>query len=505
MSANGSVGPDGAASPGGAPGAAAPGGADGAGGATDQTLDWARSAELTPFEVLMWRAEADPAMRSTVVMVEVFDQEPDWERFAAAIEWSTRMVPRFRERIVAPLGGLGTPYWALDPGFDLHYHLRRVRLAEGSHAALLELAEQTAMTPLDPARPPWEAVLVGGLDGGRAALLLKLTHVLSDGMGLAQLLGGLHSRTREPTPDKPQPPAPVARPEGVVAQLGHQVRGDLGALGGAVLGVAEAVASEVVGVVARPRRAARWVPDALAYVASARRVLSAPAAEPLPLLARRTSSWRFRTLDVEFAPLRAAGKAAGSSVNDAYIAALLAGFRRWCALQGSPVAPDRTMPVSVPVSVRRPDDAAGGNRFAPGRLAGPVGIVDPVERIRAVAAGMRAARGEPALEAVDRVTPLVSRLPGSLIATFGGDMTRGNDLQASNIPGLREEVFLAGARIDRLYPFAPLPGCAAMIAMVTHGDTCCVAANLDAGAIPDPDAFTTCLREGFDEVLDTVR
>jgi hypothetical protein len=88
---------------------------------------------------------------------------------------------------------------------------------------LLDIAGQHAMTPFDRARPPWEAVLVGGLEGGRAALLLKLTHVLSDGMGLAQLLGGLHSRTREPTPDKPQPPAPVARPEGVVEGGGELV------------------------------------------------------------------------------------------------------------------------------------------------------------------------------------------------------------------------------------------------------------------------------------------
>ena len=69
------------------------------------------------------------------------------------------------------------------------------------------------------------------------------------------------------------------------------------------------------------------------------------------------------------------------------------------------------------------------------------------------------------------------------------------------MPGLRSEAFLCGARIERVYPFAPLPGSAAMISVVTHGDTCCVGANLDAAAITDRDLFAECLAAGFGEVL----
>jgi hypothetical protein len=80
-------------------------------------------------------------------------------------------------------------------------------------------------------------------------------------------------------------------------------------------------------------------------------------------------------------------------------------------------------------------------------------------------------------------------------------MTRGNDLQASNVPGIREDVYLAGARIERVYPFAPLPGCAAMITLLSHGDTCCVGANIDPAAITDVARFGRCLVAGFAEVL----
>nr|WP_218891061.1 wax ester/triacylglycerol synthase domain-containing protein [Actinomycetospora corticicola] len=453
---------------------------------------WSRSSELTGFEALMWRVEADPRMRSTVLIVETLDVAPDWDRLVAATEWASRVVPRLRERIVTPFLGAGTPYWSLDPDFDLHYHLRRLRLHDGAgHTDLLAAAEQVAMTPLDPARPLWEASLVTGLPDDGAALLFKLSHVLSDGMGLAQLLAGLHSRTREPTPDKPQPPAPLPEPGGLGRDLVRQVTTDLALAGGAVRSLLGAT-------VTRPDRAVR---DAVGYVASAARVLSPPPAPPLPVLARRSPAWRFRTLDVPFADLHAAGRAGGGSVNSAYIAALLGAFRRYSARCGDPVPPDRLMPVTLPVSVRRESDEPGGNRFAPARLSAPVGIVDPATRIADVHRRVRAAQAEPALESVELVTPLLARLPGALVARFGGGSTGGNDLQASSVPGLREDVYLAGARIVRSYPFAPLPGCAAMIAMLTHGDTCCVAANLDAAAITDLDGFGQDLDDGFAEVL----
>jgi diacylglycerol O-acyltransferase / wax synthase len=460
----------------------------------DGRLLWARSEEMTGFEALMWRAEADPRMRSTVLIVETLDVEPDWDRFMAATDWASRVVPRFRERIVTPFLGAGTPHWALDPDFDLHYHVRRLRLpSDAGLPGLFTLAEQVAMTPLDPSRPLWEATLVGGLPDGGAALLVKLSHVLSDGMGLAQLLAGLHSRTREPMADKPQPPPPTGPIGSLQHEVVRQVRSDLGLVGGAVRGVLGAAASLI-----RPDRAVR---DAVAYAVSAARVLSPPPAPPLPALAHRSPSWRFRTLDIPFDALRAAGKAAGGSINDAYLSALLGGFRRYSARCGDPLPPDRLMPVTLPVSVRREEHEAGGNHFAPARLSAPVGIVDPAARIVDVRRRMKAALAEPALESVDVVTPWLARLPGALVAGFGGGATRSNDLQASNIPGFREDVFLAGARIVRSYPFAPLPGCAAMIAMISHGGICCVAANLDAAAFADLPGFEQDLTDGFAEVL----
>ncbi|MDQ6836964.1 MAG: WSD1 family O-acyltransferase [Actinomycetota bacterium] len=157
--------------------------------------------------------------------------------------------------------------------------------------------------------------------------------------------------------------------------------------------------------------------------------------------------------------------------------------------------------MSIPVSVRKPEDPEGTNRIASARIAGPVAIADPAERMIRIGQLLREARGEPAIEASVAMAPMVARLPGSVIARFGGGMTKSNDLQASNIPGLREDVYLAGAKIERVYPFGPLPGCAMMITMLSHGQTCCVAVNYDAAAVTDPVRFTTSLAGGFAEVM----
>jgi hypothetical protein len=88
-----------------------------------------------------------------------------------------------------------------------------------------------------------------------------------------------------------------------------------------------------------------------------------------------------------------------------------------------------------------------------------------------------------------------------LISQVTGSLTKANDLQASNVPGIREPVFIAGARIERMYGFGPLPGCASMVTLVTHGQTCCIGVNVDPAAVTEPDRFARCLGEGFEEVL----
>jgi WS/DGAT/MGAT family acyltransferase len=458
----------------------------------DAPLAWGARDEMNAAEAVMWRVEVDRTLRSTGLVLEVLDTLPAWDRFLAAHEWGVRMAPRFRQRVVeAPLS-LGAPRWTADPDFDLRFHVRRARLPQGGGwPELLEAAAQVAMTPFDRTRPPWEALLYEGLPGGRAAYLLKVHHSATDGLSAIQLLEQLHPPTRESNPAKPQPRRTGEQPTSPLGALTEQIRGDVQAVPALVRDMGSLALTSLTNPAGTLRSATR-------YGQSLYRVLSPPPATGSPLLANRSLSWRFTAVDVRFADLRAAGKAAGGSVNDAFLAALLGGYRRYHTAMGTAVA---SIPMTIPISLRKPDDPQGGNRITAARFAAPVSTADPGARIKQVRALVVAARNEPARDAVGLVSPLMARLPGSLTARIAGPLTKANDLQASNIPGISRDAYVAGAKIERMYLFGPLPGCAAMITLVSHGDTACIAANLDTASFTEPELFDHSLLEGFTEVL----
>lgn len=458
---------------------------------TDEDAAFSRPEALGALDTIMWRGEADPTLRSTTVGLEILDRAPDWGRLVEAHDWGTRLVPRFRQKVVEGPLSWAVPRWSVDDTFDLHYHLRRRRLAEPTWTSLLEAVEQVAMTPFDRARPPWEAVLFEGLPDDQAAYMLKMHHAAADGLGTIQVLSRLHSRKRAHDPTKEQRKAPATEAANPLGTFARQATDDLAGLPEVV----RSVSGVAWHTLTDPTNSAR---SFLRYGASLRRVLGDTGISGSPLLAKRSMSWRFGALEVAFADLRGASKAVGASLNDAYIAALLGGLRHYHEGLGQPLD---VVPMAIPVSVRKPGDPAGGNRISTARIAGPVGIVDPTERILEVGRLLGEARSEPALEASVTMAPMVARLPGPVIARFGGGLTKSNDLQASNIPGLREDVYLAGAKIERVYPFGPLPGCAMMITMLSHGQTCCVGINYDAAAVTDPPLYLKSLVAGFAEVL----
>src|SRR5882672_2787700 len=134
---------------------------------------WGAASDMSDWEGVMWRAEADPRTRSTGVLVEILDCVPDWDRVVAAHERVTRSIPRLRDRVVEPILPMVPPAFSPDEHFDLGNHLHRVGLrAPAGVREVLEVAETLLARPFPPGRPPWESVLVEGLEGGRAAYVL---------------------------------------------------------------------------------------------------------------------------------------------------------------------------------------------------------------------------------------------------------------------------------------------------------------------------------------------
>jgi diacylglycerol O-acyltransferase / wax synthase len=453
---------------------------------------WGGPAAMGPVEAVMWRAEADPRLRSTMTSVFMCDRAPDWERLYAWHRWLVAAVPRFRQRVADAALGLGLPSWVDDTRFDLDYHLRRVRLPRpGTERQLLDLAQTLAMTPFDRLRPPWEATLVEGLRGERAALVLKLHHVLSDGLGVVQLLGRAFDHSRRAAP---RAPLPAARPARSGAAGSRPAMDDL-------LSVRHDLAA---GIESLYKSVDTWARDpqavrkALSYASSAGRLLGVKPVAGSPLLRQRSLSWRFDTVEIGLAELKAAARACDASVNDVFLAGLFGGLRRYHAALGAPVT---RLPVGFPMSVRGEGDPLGGNRFTAVTYAAPVGEPDPVARVRDIQRFVRATRAEPALDILARLMPLLARLPAATVTGLIGGMTSALDAQISNVAGIAEDVYLGGAHLTHCWPFGPLPGCAMMITLASHNGRCCIGVNSDRAAVTKPGLMAKSLSLGLKEML----
>jgi WS/DGAT/MGAT family acyltransferase len=426
------------------------------------------------------------------VVLEILDIEPDWQRFVHACDRLTRRVPRLRERVVEPALPVITPTWSVDPHFDLGYHVQHIHLPDdGSFDDLHAIAAVLAARPLDPQRPPWEVLLVGGLPDGQAAFLFKGHHSLTDGLGMMQLLDLAHAHGRESgaavdaeaTRKQPRPPAGdlVGRVMGGIARAPEQLA---------------RAAANVVGRVAR--NPVGSADEAIKYGLSLSRVLAAPAVRRSPLLRDGGVSYRFATIDVPLAELKSAGKRAAGTVNDAFLAGLLGGIRRYHEHHG--ISLDQ-LPMAIPVSVRDSNDPMGGNRFAAARFIAPIGESDPSARIAAIHQFVTDALDEPALNFVEVIAPVLNVLPAPVLTQLAAQMTTVNDLQASNMGVIKGALYLAGAKVLRLYVVGPRPGIAVMATMVSYGDTCCIGLNFDPTAIHDEAVLIDCMRDGFGEVL----
>ena len=471
--------------------------------------------ELSPLDYLMHRGESHPATRSAFLNLEILDGPADWGRLREAMDRASRVVIRMRQKVVIPPLPATPPRWVVDPDFDLDYHLRRVALpAPGTLRQLLDLAELTLQSPLDTSRALWEAVYVEGLEDGRSALLTKLSHAITDGLGGIALFEQVYDTERDPEP-RPMPPVPIPRDVSGNDLLRDSIRRlpeTTFTAGRKLLGRAAGTTARLI------KRPGATVTEAFGFADSAIRVLRPPPAEPSPLLRRRGLASRTIVLELPLADLRAAAKAvvlpgpggsggdrspraSTASVNDAYLAALCGGLGRYHEVLGLPVD---ALPLALPVSLRGADDPASGNRFTGITIAAPVGEPDPVERMKQVREQVIAGRSEPAIDVIGRLAPVLSLLPDEALYEVVSRVTP-PDIQASNVPGYAQETFLAGARVYRQYGLGPLPRVAMMAILISRAGTCTVAFRYDTASFAAAEQLEKCLQAGFDEIVELGR
>jgi diacylglycerol O-acyltransferase / wax synthase len=444
--------------------------------------------KLRPGEYLMYRREANPRSRSGGMGVSILDTTPDWDAFRAHLAVTSRRVLRLRQKVVVPILPTAAPRWAEDPDFDLDFHVRRVRVPEpATLREVFDLAQVMLQSPIDTGRPLWMVTLVEGLAEGRAALLLHMSHMLTDGLGGVELFAQLFGLQRDP-PVKP----PVPRDLSPNDLMGRGTRRPPGAVLRAVLQALRGACSMVSRVVLNLPSALTRV---LGYARSGVRTPSR-AAEPSPLLRQRSVATRIEALDIRLSDLHKAAKAGGGTINDAFLAGLCGALGRYHKVLGAPI---ETLSMVVPMSLRTEADPAGGNRITPLSLSAPIGAADPVDRMRNIRAQMTERRNEPARHIPAYIRPVLSVLPTAMLQAITNPVSPW-DVLASNVPSY-SDAHVAGAKVLRQYGLGPLPGVAMVFNLLSGSEWCTITVRYDKAAVRDAKLFSECLLAGYDEVL----
>jgi len=453
-----------------------------------ETLD----VHVRESDAFAWHMERDPMLRSTIVAVAVLDAAPDWDIWVDRMERATRLTPPFRQCLVeAPLR-LTTPRWTPDPDFDLSWHLRRIEApAPKTLDTVLDFARTTGMTAFDPARPLWEFTLVEGLDGGGAAIVMKLHHSLTDGIGGIELAGHVVDLQPEPSRQGPLPAVPAGTSPGPLGLIREALQLNAAKTAELARNRLVRLPSDISGAVRDPRGA---VDNALETARSIYRFVAPVTTTLSPVMTERRLSWHYDTLDVPLGDLKRAARTAGGTLNDGFVAGIAGGLRLYHERHGATVDALR---LTMPISIRKADDPAGGNRVTLVRLAVPVGIADPAARILAIGRLCADSRSERAIPYSNAIAGVLNLLPNAVT----GGMLKHVDFLASNVPGFSDPIWIGGARLLAFFPFGPTLGSAANITLMSYEDTCHIGVNTDTGAVPDPRLFLESLRDGFEEVL----
>jgi diacylglycerol O-acyltransferase / wax synthase len=340
--------------------------------------------------------------------------------------------------------------WVDDDAFDLHWHLRHARLPAATYDALAAYVAREMSQRLDRSRPLWELHVIDGLPGGRVALLPKMHHALVDGLAAI----GIGMVLLDPTPE----PMDIQPPEGGWTPRTFDRRRHLARLAATPLVRAQKLLldSTLRALDTSPRQAAGELLRATELATELAR--QRPQAPMTPLNRPISPNRRYAMRSADLGALKAAGRAAGGTVNDAILGAVAGMLGAY--LDGAGVDLRGREPVAlVPVSIRREGEQdTGGNRISTVFVDLPAHVADPAARIRAVGAQMQQLRQSAAVRAGAMLVGATGVAPpliaGVMVRAMGG--VRAMNLVVSNIPGPQQAFYMNGSRLLEVYPAVPL-------------------------------------------------
>lgn len=451
---------------------------------------------LTPMDTAFLRME-DTHSSLHIGSVAIFDgPAPPVATITESIEAKLSLIPRTRQIVREVPFWLGRPVWIDAPRFQASDHVMGATVpGTGDAARFHALIGWLMSTKLDRNRPLWKIWVVGGLESGHWALVLKIHHCMLDGIAGMDLMTVLLDKSASPTKIAPEPWLPGAPPRPLRL---------LATAAASMTARPDAVARGLANIVRRPREATRRaLADVHGLIGYARLARPAPHSSLLGALGAQRS-WACTRVDIgEVAAVRSA---LGGTINDVVLTAITRGYRDLLLGRGEQPSA-HSVRTLVPVSLRTADQHDHPDNKVTAMVAElPVSVADPVERFHAVRTELDRLKhsGEPfaghLLTDMAYVAPPVLfnlaasaafQIPQRAVVTV-----------TTNVPGPRIPLYAAGRRLRELYPYVPIAYRLRIgVALTSYDGVIFFGVTADRDSTPDIAVVTEGIEAGLRELL----
>jgi WS/DGAT/MGAT family acyltransferase len=252
-----------------------------------------------------------------------------------------------------------------------------------------------------------------------------------------------------------------------------------------------------------PRAVARRVGEAVAGVGALAGVGLRPAPES-PFNGHVGPHRRFVWLQGDLDEFKAVKNALGGTVNDVVLTAVAGALGRFMRLRGEDTE-DVVLRAMVPVSVRADvERGALGNKVAAMWAPLPVGIVDPVERLRVISAAMGELKDSGQAVGAQVLTALSGFAPPTIVSQAARLQAaqRMFNLVVTNVPGPQFPLYVLGRELQAIFPMVPLTNNTALgIAIMSYNGQMNFGLSADYDSLPDVDILVDELHGSMEELV----
>jgi|SRR5580692_3809536 diacylglycerol O-acyltransferase len=361
----------------------------------------------------------------------------------------------------------GAPWWVPDPQIDIDAQVvESARSATADEAGFLATVSAIFAQHLDRSRPLWRIDVIPRMPGGGSALVWRIHHALADGLTAMRMAGTVlwDEQPAEGAASRALPGHGRGSAHTLPVRAGSASDSRAASAAG---GAAAAEHHRLDGLLSAVREAPQpWLRSPFDGHIDGRRAVA------------------FTTTGL--GGLRQVAAATdGATVNDAVLAVVAGGLRRWLEAHHGHLG---TVRVKVPVSLHSPPLTPGDAGSEPGNrdsffcLDLPLGSADPIERMAAIRSATRVRKQGHDAQHLDALmhrlgsTPRLSRFAGRILAH-----PRSFALNVSNVPGPRRPVRVLTVPVRALYSLAEIGEHHALrVAVVSLAD------SLNFGLVADP-------------------